>query len=99
MEEPALKAFWEVATSQNTSGTFEALYRPGLVIQNGDTPSMKDSADGVIIYRGEDDEMFAIPIKCKARVSPNTFHKTIKRFNQRRNLSNYPGIGWNSTFS
>ena len=35
----------------------------------------------------------AVPVEVKARVSPNTFHKTVNRFNHTHGLSDMPGLG------
>jgi len=44
-------------------------------------------------------EKTAIPIEVKAWVSPNTFHRTVSRFNKRQGLSDMPGIGSNASVS
>ena len=60
-----------------------------------DQPYVRGSADGFLIFNPNGDEtQYCIPVEVKARVSPNTFHCTVARFNKRQNLADLPGVGW-----
>jgi len=72
---------------------YQCLYQPGL-IKKESRPFIKDSADGVIITKNNGDKT-AVPVEAKARVSPNTYHRTVARFNRVHKIVDMPGIGSN----
>jgi len=88
----------------------QAIYQPGLVQANvietdedyNDNYSwhnaVRTSADGVVMFNGsgiKETGNVLIPAEVKARVTPNTFHKTRQRFSNEKehSLADMPGIG------
>ncbi len=67
------------------------LYSPGL-IKRVEKEYIRDSADGVVFVEKEDGIRVGTPVEVKSRVSPNTFHRTIDRFNRKKNLTGMPGL-------
>ena len=74
-----------------TDVDFQSLYQPGLVQKRG-RPYIRDSSDGVILVKDRNDKR-ADPVEVKARVSANTFHRTVNRFNLKHGIADMPGLG------
>ena len=105
VEGPALKKWGKSARD-----FVQAIYQPGLVQANvletdGDynddysfRNAVRTSADGVVMFNDsgiKETGNVLIPAEVKARVTPNTFHKTRQRFSNEKehSLADMPGIG------
>ena len=97
VEGPALEAVWELILKNepfggtSTNVDFQSFYEPGLVQKRGQ-PHIRDSSDGVILVKDRHGKR-ADPVEVKARVSANTFHRTVNRYNQKHGLADMPGLG------
>ena len=92
LDKPTLRTFWLFLQKENSfSAEPESLYVPGLV-KRIKKNHVRDSSDGVIIVK-ENNTKTATPIEVKGRVSINTFHRTVARFNRKHGLSDMPGLG------
>ena len=94
LEKPALQTFWDYLKDNNvTEGNteYQTLFSPGLV-QKTKKPYVRDSSDGVLLQKVNGVKE-AVPVEIKARVTPNTFHRTIARFNRKHGSSDMPGLG------
>ena len=74
----------------STNVDVQYLYQPGLVQKRG-RPYIRDPSDGEILVK-DCHGKWADPVEVKARVSANTFHRTVNRFNQKHWLADMPGL-------
>ena len=97
VERPAMEAVWgyilknEPFGGTSTNDDFQSLYQPGLVQKRGQL-YIRCSSDGVILVKDCHGKR-ADPIEVKARVSANTFHRTVNQFNENHGLADMPGLG------
>ena len=57
---------------------------------------MRDSSDAVLLVK-EGNVKCADPVEIKGRVTTNTLHRTMNRFNQKQGLADIPGLGKEAT--
>ena len=97
LEKPAHKAFWQHIHMDKSFGClktgvdYQSLYSPGLV-RKIDKPYIRGSADAVLLVK-DNGVKSAIPVEGKGKVTANTYHNTVNRFNDKHGLSDMPGLG------